>query len=688
MRKFIFFLIVILFYLETVLATTSFEPEKLSQVFEWRYEEDGTALQLYQTVRGQQLVLGNLSGTITAEPPINVRVRNGKYSIIHDDVAFTAEGDFIVTKPLQNKDYPTITLLNGSIESLGMQFSCGQQCRTIFIDADTMNMNLDGEAIVIGRSRNVNITIKNVDFMPELSENADIGFEFETDITTNTEEDSEIIIGNFVLEKGSNGKYSAKEHDISDLTIETITGKINILDVINVRNQWLVHDGRNDITLNYGREGIERDRLLTIQSGGPIIYGNERVYRICVRSEDGCFNVNPETGEIKINLWRGPDSIEPKIARVNLDNPVVSKLTLTLFNTNDLQSRLIAEKPSLGRNRKMVFTRSNVIVDGNWVDFGVSFSTSLYNVRDGRYDLLECKIAEQRCYLNGVLVNLERLQEARCNKDEDCSRGVCVSNRCIEARGCTQIIESQSPDAIDVLFVGEGMASLQEVQQFTVNLLEKENGFYQTEPFKSNRDKFNIWIKSSPPTGLGPFGGVNEEQIDFTDCPEAEVRVVMSKKEFRSSGNNFLCRLSLTIFQDDSRRNRLFLHEFGHCFGRLSDEYHVVSTSQGNPHPPNCIAPNRDKTGEEMARNIWGRLIGDSRAKKLAENAQKEWKGCGGDCDIRCSEYLRPSENSIMRHYSTTENMAGEFNEISRLWLERKINRQNFDDILEILAGG
>jgi hypothetical protein len=113
----------------------------------------------------------------------------------------------------------------------------------------------------------------------------------------------------------------------------------------------------------------------------------------------------------------------------------------------------------------------------------------------------------------------------------------------------------------------------------------------------------------------------------------------MSKKSFRSyaffSGDAYLSLAS----RPENQWGRLLLHEFGHSFGKLADEY--VEPQIGNwPRQPNC-AP--DIT---TAQKWWSSISGAGY-----------YEGCS-----YTETNIRPTFNSIMRAHWILKDDFGEVN--------------------------
>lgn len=679
-------------------VTTISNPEQLRTIFEFR--QNGTApVELYSTIRGRELSLGDVSGTIAAEPPLNMRIRNGAYYLVTEDISIAVYGDMIITKPAQDKIYPLITLLNGTIEAYQMEFDCSRECNTITIDANTGDMNLDGNAQIITPELEdigiVKINISNLNFRPNPTiSKAPINLSFYVPET----EESKI---NKITVKGpSNGGYTyiiGTSEVTSRLIIrELISGNVHISDLPNPSNNWIRPSEGNEIILGYAQ-----NELATINKG-LLLYLNNNQFNTCKRSTThNCMYYNPEINEADILIRN------KFIMTMSLDNERLSNIKLGQFNFNDIQSRLILKKASLG-NRKIIFKNNDVIVDGNWVDFGISFSAYIYRESERRFDQLECRYngenpSESKCYLNNMEISLPSSARtaARCRNNAECNSGqTCKDNWCIESRGCRLLIESQSRDpalrnTIDLLFVGNGMSGIQEVEQETRKLIYGIDSLFETEPFKSNENKFNIWVMNT-----APLRGIVEENpnmpltlipieegVPVGECPEADVTILLSKQKHRSYGafGPKICRVSIASAEFQNKRT--LIHEIGHCFGELYDEYYIMIPGKSGIYGiPNCIAPKGNKRAEDIALQEWTRLLRmtitegnpETKAAALVERASTYYRGCGSECDSRCENYLKPSEFSIMNTQYLLN--YGYFNDISSLYLQEKINDNTLID--------
>ena len=225
--------------------------------------------------------------------------------------------------------------------------------------------------------------------------------------------------------------------------------------------------------------------------------------------------------------------------------------------------------------------------------------------------------------------------KSQCNSDADCSIAAFCSQDihvCVQRSGCINVRNSgDSNTKIDVAFVGDGYLNNDELQadvQKIVDYDSQNNGLMSVEPFKSNRAKFNIWMirAGNLPVTIKDNRPVRGAALDkAAECAAADSIVILSKNRFRSFAYiGAEAYLSLGSYSS-SEWGRLFLHEFGHSFGQLADEY--VEPPTNWPHKPNC-APDIS-----TAQSWWGNVPNTGY-----------YQGCS-----YIDGNVRPTFNSIMR---------------------------------------
>lgn len=236
---------------------------------------------------------------------------------------------------------------------------------------------------------------------------------------------------------------------------------------------------------------------------------------------------------------------------------------------------------------------------------------------------------------------------------------------------CTQMVYNGPADKrVDLVFVGAGYFDDSEFEREVWDMLDYEGkfagtekeGLFSIEPFKSSKAKFNIWVVNGKdsirhrPSAHFLEMGLVPSLLDVNEfaskCPFKDHAIIVTKHNHRShcfpKGD---CFLSVA---GTSYKGRLLLHEFGHGFASLEDEY-------ANEAPEFKNAPNRIedlvteirtdaancKPDEAAARLKWGDLVDN--------NIIGFFKPCGGDCLPHCKDAVRPTQNSIMRHEAETK---------------------------------
>lgn len=241
-------------------------------------------------------------------------------------------------------------------------------------------------------------------------------------------------------------------------------------------------------------------------------------------------------------------------------------------------------------------------------------------------------------------------------------------------RECVKLVDNGPPDKrADLVFVGDGYLDDAEFFRDLLDMLDynsdfaysEKEGLFSIEPFKSHKTKFNIWavnakdginhfpspIRGASSGNLPDDKGVN----DFSSaCPEKDHVIVVSKQVYRSFcmfGGKGNCFVSVG---DQRFKGRLLLHEFGHGFASLEDEYaNEASELKNVPNRIEALVTDirtdaaNCQPDESRAGQKWGSLI-------APENKIGYFKGCGGDCLPYCRGAVRPTFNSIMRHEEQT----------------------------------
>lgn len=151
---------------------------------------------------------------------------------------------------------------------------------------------------------------------------------------------------------------------------------------------------------------------------------------------------------------------------------------------------------------------------------------------------------------------------------------------------------------VDVVILGDGY-SANDQKKFEKDLKRYTNLLISQEPFKKNKDKFNIYgvLKASEESGIDEpganiyknttlsttFYSLGSERYVLTEdnksmrdlaahVPYDAIYIMCNSPRYGGGGiYNFYC----TFVSDNQFSPYIFLHEFGHSFGGLADEYYT-----------------------------------------------------------------------------------------------------------------
>ncbi len=162
--------------------------------------------------------------------------------------------------------------------------------------------------------------------------------------------------------------------------------------------------------------------------------------------------------------------------------------------------------------------------------------------------------------------------------------------------------------SLDVVILGDGYTSKEE-NKFRKDLKKYSDLLIAQEPFKSNKKKINIYgvLKPSEESGIDEPGAniykntalgttfyslgseryvLTEENKKMRDIaahvPYDAVYIMCNSARYGGGGiYNFYC----TFSADNQFSPYIFLHEFGHSFGGLADEYYTSDVAYNEFYP-------------------------------------------------------------------------------------------------------
>lgn len=161
---------------------------------------------------------------------------------------------------------------------------------------------------------------------------------------------------------------------------------------------------------------------------------------------------------------------------------------------------------------------------------------------------------------------------------------------------------------VDIVILGEGYAK-SESEKFEKDLNRFTDIFFKQEPYKSQKSDFNIYgvLKPSEDSGVdepraglykntvlnATFNSLGSERYLLTEdnktmrdlaahVPYDAIYIMVNHDRYGGGGiYNFFC----TFTADNQFHQYLFIHEFGHSFAGLADEYYTSDVAYNDFYP-------------------------------------------------------------------------------------------------------
>jgi len=200
---------------------------------------------------------------------------------------------------------------------------------------------------------------------------------------------------------------------------------------------------------------------------------------------------------------------------------------------------------------------------------------------------------------------------------------------------CTNLIYNGNPkQKIDIVFLGYNYKNKEKFFSDTNYYIN--NIFLKTKPFSENKDLFNFYLVDNSDlicTISQGFIRCDDFKLKKTasNCPNDFIIVLFNRAKMLDSINPIRSSAIANVAKiNTADRPLVLMHEFGHIFGKLADEYVDESYYTGifivNDYP-NCDYPSCNKL--------------------------KNKQGCFQGCSL--NQYFRGTEKSIMRDYYKTD---------------------------------
>src|SRR5690242_19389649 len=182
------------------------------------------------------------------------------------------------------------------------------------------------------------------------------------------------------------------------------------------------------------------------------------------------------------------------------------------------------------------------------------------------------------------------------------------------------VVENGAPrDKVDLLLLGDGYSSA-DMEKWHRDARRMADMLFAQSPFKERRRDFNVWAIDTPADVAGvsrPSDGVyrrtplgaaydalgSERYVLTTNnrrlreiaaaAPYEFVEIVVNERKYGGGG---IFNLFATVAADNAFTPYVFVHEFGHHFAGLADEYYTSDVAYGKktarpePWEPNVTA--------------------------------------------------------------------------------------------------
>ena len=240
--------------------------------------------------------------------------------------------------------------------------------------------------------------------------------------------------------------------------------------------------------------------------------------------------------------------------------------------------------------------------------------------------------------------------------------------------GCFDI-QTKRNAAFTILFIGDGYSSTRDLERDAKKLagIGTSGGLFGTPPFDQNIDKFNLKAMIAN-TGTHEIGRSHSETgyalakaVALASSRKKADRcsgtidyvITLAKKDFRSVCFPWLACLVSVGSEVNTDDQKLFVHEFGHGFAGLVDEYVDSSVTEAFDDYSGIV----NFIFHENIRDVMGlfTFLGVTTAPNCVRTQAEAdtWlttfprnqisisRGCGFS-----SRYYRPTRNSIMRDHT------------------------------------
>lgn len=172
------------------------------------------------------------------------------------------------------------------------------------------------------------------------------------------------------------------------------------------------------------------------------------------------------------------------------------------------------------------------------------------------------------------------------------------------------LFESGTPhQKVDIAILAEGY-TLSQKKKFFKDAARRVTTLLGTEPFKSNKTRMNVWAVFVPSREAGPDEprkgifhatalGMSFNSLDLpryliegdnqaihdaaSAAPYDNIYILVNSKRY---GGGAIYNFYAVCIADNPWSDYIFVHEFGHAFGGLADEYYSSAVTYNEFYPP------------------------------------------------------------------------------------------------------
>jgi hypothetical protein len=205
------------------------------------------------------------------------------------------------------------------------------------------------------------------------------------------------------------------------------------------------------------------------------------------------------------------------------------------------------------------------------------------------------------------------------------------------------IMENGKPhDKVDIVIVGDGYRK-EDMEKFRKDAIHFNEVMFSTSPFKERKNEFNvriievvsqdsgidkpdknIWKNTALGTMYNTFGSaryiLTDENRALRDicgnAPYDFITILVNDNRYGGGGIYNLYTTTYTrgdVAGQDWQMDYVYVHEFGHCFGGLGDEYYNSQVSYNDMYPKGVEPWEPNLTALTDKNNLkWKNLIEES----------------------------------------------------------------------------